>query len=135
MLWGNRIRDAIDNDRLQLYAQPIISLNKKSSNEKYVEVLIRLLDKDNQLIQPNDFIPAAERYDLMHLIDKKVILETFLFISENLAESNITSHFSINLSINTLCDKSLTKYIKQLVRKIQNRSRQLFASKFLKRQR
>lgn len=116
VLWGNRIRDAIDNNRIQLYAQPIVSLNSKLSNEKHVEILIRLLDKDNQLIKPNEFIPAAERYNLMHLIDKKVIFETFLFISENLEEeAKVTSHFSINLSINTLCDKSLTSYIKQLV--------------------
>jgi len=115
-LWASRVRDAIDNDRLQLYAQPIVSLNGKSSNEKYVEILVRLLDQDNQLMLPDTFMPAAERYNLMHLIDKKVIFETFSFIAENLSAARDTSHFSINLSINTLRDKGLANYIKDLVK-------------------
>lgn len=116
-LWASRVRDAIDNDRLRLYAQPIVSLNEKSSNETYVEILVRLLDQDDQLMLPGTFMPAAERFNLMHLIDKKVIFETFSFIAENLATSRNTSHFAINLSINTLQDKNLASYIKDLVEK------------------
>jgi len=116
-LWASRVRDAIENDRLRLYAQPIVSLNKKPSDEKYVEILVRLLDQDDQLMLPDAFMPAAERYNLMHLIDKKVIFETFSFITENLSATKNTSHFSINLSINTLRDKGLANYIKDLVEK------------------
>ena len=114
MLWANQVRNAIDYNRICLYAQPIISLNKEAPNEKHVEILVRLLDQDDQLMSPGEFMPAAERYNLMHLIDKKVIFETFSFISKNLSETKTTSHFSINLSVNTLSDHGLASYIKGL---------------------
>jgi len=109
--WATRIAEAIDNNRLQLYAQPIVSLKNKNSQKKHVEILIRLLDEDNHLISPNAFIPAAERYNLMHLIDRKVIYETFSFIHKYSDKDEYITHYSINLSGNTLDDKEIISFI------------------------
>lgn len=111
--WATRITAAIENDRLQLFAQPIIALKNKDPQKMHVEILVRLLDEDNQLIAPSAFIPAAERYNLMHLIDRKIILETFSFIHDNAESDENFTQYSINLSGNTIDDKEIVDYIKE----------------------
>ncbi len=110
--WATRISEAIENNRLQLYAQPIIALKNKNSRKRHVEILVRLLDRDDNLISPNAFIPAAERYNLMHLVDRKVIFETFSFIHKYSDKDENITHYSINLSGNTLDDKEIITYIR-----------------------
>ena len=113
--WATRITNAIDNNRLRLYAQSIIPLKNKQPHYKHVEILVRLLDEDNQLIAPNAFIPAAERYNLMNLVDRKVIYETFLFIKKYSEKDDNNTHYSINLSGNTLGDEGIINYIQTMV--------------------
>jgi len=67
------------------------------------------------LIAPNAFIPAAERYNLMNLIDRKVIYETFSFVKKYSEQDENNTHYSINLSGNTLSDKGIVKYIQEMV--------------------
>jgi diguanylate cyclase (GGDEF)-like protein/PAS domain S-box-containing protein len=110
--WATRIANAIEKDRLRLYAQPIVALNSKLPKDDHYEILVRLLDEDNQIIAPNAFIPAAERYNLMHLIDRKIIHETFSFIEKFSEHDENNTHFSINLSGNTLSDNDIVDYIK-----------------------
>ena len=117
--WATRITEAIENDRLQLYAQPIIALKNKDSQRQHVEILVRLLDEDNQLIMPNAFIPAAERYNLMHLVDRKIIFETFSFIHKYSDKDENITQYSINLSGNTLDDKEIIAYIKDTADKFE----------------
>ncbi len=115
--WATRISEAIENNRLQLYAQPIVALKNKTPLKRHVEILVRLLDKDNNLISPNAFIPAAERYNLMHLVDRKVIFETFSFIHKYSDKDECITHYSINLSGNTIDDKEIIDYIKDTANK------------------
>ena len=111
--WATRIAEAIDNDRLKLYAQPIVPLKNKDPMKQHMEILVRLLDEDDQLIPPNAFIPAAERYKLMHLVDRNVIYKTFSFINEYSDADEKLTQFSINLSGNTIDDKNIINYIKE----------------------
>ncbi len=115
--WTTRINEAIENDRLKLYAQPIVALNHKNPQKQHVEILARLLDEDNYLIQPNAFIPAAERYNLMHLVDRKIIFETFSFIHKYSDKDEKITQYSINLSDNTIDDKDIIDYIKDIASK------------------
>ena len=117
--WATRVKDAIENDRLRLYAQSIVALQNVQPQNNHVEILVRLLDEDNQLIMPNAFIPAAERYNLMHLIDRKVIYETFSFVSKYSVHDEHNTHFSINLSGNTLSDEHIADYIKDTASKFE----------------
>jgi len=111
--WATRINEAINNDRLKLYAQPIVPLKNKDPQKQHVEILVRLIDEDNQLVQPNAFIPAAERYNLMQLVDRKVIFETFSFIHKYADKDEKITQYSINLSGNTIDDKDIVEYIKE----------------------
>ncbi len=73
VLWANRIREAVESDRLRLYCQPILPLHGPTNGGWSCEILVRMLDEGDRLIPPMAFIPAAERYDLMPLVDRWVI--------------------------------------------------------------
>jgi PAS domain S-box-containing protein len=70
-LWLGRIRDAIDDDRLVLYSQPIVDLFTGETVQH--ELLIRIRGEDGSIIAPGEFLPIAERYGLISEIDRWVI--------------------------------------------------------------
>ena len=73
VLWANRIREAVESDHLRLYCQPILPLHGPTEDGWSCEILVRMLGESDRLIPPMAFIPAAERYDLMPLVDRWVI--------------------------------------------------------------
>ena len=112
--WASRINEALDNNRIRLYAQPIVPLGKRAHARPHYEILVRLLDADNQLVQPGAFIPAAERYNLMGIIDRRIIYDTFRFIQSGQANGH-DACFSINLSGNSLNEGDISQYIADLI--------------------
>jgi PAS domain S-box-containing protein len=70
--WVGRIRDALDEERLVLHSQPIISAHGGDANE---ELLLRMVTRDGELITPATFLPVAERYGLIQEIDRWVITQ------------------------------------------------------------
>lgn len=71
--WVGRIRDALDEDRLVLYSQPIVPLGHGHPAE---EVLLRMVGRDGEIIPPGEFLPAAEKYGLIAEIDRWVVSRT-----------------------------------------------------------
>ncbi|MCW3003262.1 MAG: phosphodiesterase [Conexibacter sp.] len=69
--WIPRIRDALDEDRFLLHAQPIIDLATGEAVQH--ELLIRMNDHDGKLVPPGLFLPAAEEHGLIADIDRWVI--------------------------------------------------------------
>ncbi|MDX6521632.1 MAG: hypothetical protein QOF08_2237, partial [Gaiellales bacterium] len=69
--WLSRIRDALDEDRLVLFAQPIVDLSSGETVQR--ELLIRMRERDGTFVSPGEFLPAAERYGLIGEIDTWVI--------------------------------------------------------------
>jgi EAL domain-containing protein (putative c-di-GMP-specific phosphodiesterase class I) len=72
LAWVGRIRDAIDEQRLVLYSQPIVPLCGGNRRE---ELLIRMLGRDGELIPPGSFLPVAERFGLIGEIDRWVMTQ------------------------------------------------------------
>jgi PAS domain S-box-containing protein len=70
-IWLGRIRDALDEQRLMLYAQPIVDLTTGETVQH--ELLLRMRGEDGSVILPGEFLPAAERYGLVSEIDRWVI--------------------------------------------------------------
>ncbi len=69
--WVGRIRDALDDDRLILYAQPIIDI--RTSEVVSHELLLRIVDPHGAIIAPDKFLPAAERFGMIGEIDLWVV--------------------------------------------------------------
>jgi PAS domain S-box-containing protein len=71
LTWVGRIRDALDEHRLILYAQPIIDLHTREVLAH--ELLLRMVDRDGSIIPPIRFLPCAEQYGLIEEIDRWVL--------------------------------------------------------------
>lgn len=107
------VRSAIDRNRLTLLAQPILPTSKRTGHP-YWEILVRLLDDNDQVLLPADFISAAERYKLMEDLDRWVVATTLASLgpcSATLASSN--ARFAINLSGQSLGSEKFLEFIEQ----------------------
>ena len=71
LTWADRIREAIDQQRIVVYAQPIFNLRKECVARE--ELLVRMLDENDDVIPPSSFLPTAERLGLITEIDRLVL--------------------------------------------------------------
>ena len=108
--WSREISNALDNDRLLLYVQPIVALNEDASCVGY-EVLLRLQMTDGTIVPPGAFLPAAEQYHSATRIDRWVVNQTLHWMNQHLHELAHISSFSINLSGQSLNDEAMIDYI------------------------
>src|SRR5579875_590662 len=69
--WTERLRDAVEQDRFVLHAQPIRGICADETSR--YELLLRLRDVDGELIAPGAFLQNAERVNLMGEIDRWVL--------------------------------------------------------------
>ncbi len=76
MTWVHRITQAFEDERLTLYAQPIVPVSSQRGDVMHYEVLMRMVSNDGTLVPPMAFIPAAERYNLMPTLDRWVVRTT-----------------------------------------------------------
>ncbi len=67
----DRFEDALENDGIQAYYQPIIRSTSGRISE--FEALARWIDPIDGFISPADFIPVLEEYRLVHLLDLRII--------------------------------------------------------------
>jgi len=107
--WYTKIYSAISENRFVLYGQKIASINDGTQYYDHIEILVRLVSADNQIVPPMAFIPAAERYGLMPEIDRWVIRNAFAHIAG--LEHASTSLFCINLSGASLNDDKALPYL------------------------
>lgn len=110
--WKDKIEQALADDRMTLYFQPIMHI--ASGEISHYEVLIRMLGRDGALIMPGEFIGVAERTGLIHQIDSYVLQASI----EKLAslrdlEQPIT--LSINLSGRVIDDPKLLQQLTHLL--------------------
>ncbi|MEL7538909.1 MAG: bifunctional diguanylate cyclase/phosphodiesterase [Pseudomonadota bacterium] len=107
----SNLQSALLQDRFVLYAQPIRPIHRSAGNERY-EILTRMLGPGDTLIQPNKFLSAAERYQMMPAMDRWVVAQTLKQLSsaENVLEVNFSS-YSINIAAQTLADKDFIDFL------------------------
>ncbi len=110
MQWATRVKHAIEKKDIILFAQEIISLQNGFGS--HYEILSRMRQDDGTYILPDSFIPAAERYDVIIDIDKYVVENVFTRVYENKIPEDMM--LSINISGNSICDKSFMSFVLDL---------------------
>jgi len=87
--WLGRIRDALDEDRMVLYSQPIIPAGEGVPSE---ELLLRMISRTGEVIPPGTFLPVAEKYGLITEIDRWVVVQAIrLAASGRRVEANLSA--------------------------------------------
>ncbi|WP_226662686.1 EAL domain-containing protein [Microbulbifer aggregans] len=105
---ASTIREALDENRLKLFAQPIVRAGDVQRISHF-ELLVRMVDTEGNLILPGAFIPAAERYGLMLQVDQWVTQEFFRRWGSRAAASGLS--FALNISADALGDKAFQRQL------------------------
>ncbi|GHC27157.1 hypothetical protein GCM10010082_20620 [Kushneria pakistanensis] len=103
------LREAIESDRFVLFCQRIVPLQGEGSD--YLEVLVRMLGREGEVVAPGAFIPVAERYGIMTGVDRWVIEHTLIHNGERLKQVLAGRSLSINLSANSLNDAGFLPWL------------------------
>jgi len=110
MQWVVRIQEALNEGRLELWAQPIARVG--SSLPGGCEVLLRMREPDGSLLAPRDFIRAAERYGLMPDIDRWVVAHALRALAAlPLRARESIALCSVNLSALSVGDESFLDFV------------------------
>ncbi|TCS36804.1 PAS domain S-box-containing protein/diguanylate cyclase (GGDEF)-like protein [Paucimonas lemoignei] len=110
MLWVSRINSALEQNRFLLHYQRIVPVHGDDDGLHF-EALLRMRDQDGNLVSPMSFIPAAERYNLMRGLDRRVV--TLAFEECRKLGSMPSIMISINLSGDSLSDPTLLDFLKR----------------------
>jgi diguanylate cyclase (GGDEF)-like protein/PAS domain S-box-containing protein len=109
------IREALQSQRLKLYAQKIVAISPEAKSidkhRVHYEILSRMEDKHGKIISPTVFIPAAEKLGLALKIDMYVIEHTLAFLQNNPDHVESLSLCSINLSGVSVSNEQMLQFI------------------------
>ncbi len=113
--WVNRLHAALEQNRFRLFYQRILPVAFRGERE-YRELLLRLIDEDGQQVSPAEFLPVAERYDLMPAIDRWVLDR----LRQSLASlppsaRRFKTHYAMNLSGASLSDSAFREQLIETV--------------------
>jgi diguanylate cyclase (GGDEF)-like protein/PAS domain S-box-containing protein len=107
-----RIRDALRQDRMRLYSQPILDLG--TGRPRRHELLLRMLESEGGLLPAAAFIEAAERSGLAPELDRWVVVRALELVAERERAGHPVS-VHINLSGASVTDISVLEYIERLL--------------------
>jgi diguanylate cyclase (GGDEF)-like protein len=74
--WSMKLREAIDDDRLLLFSQPVVRLSDRKT--MHHEILLRLRDDDGKIVMPGNFIEIAESIGMIKELDMRVVEKLLL---------------------------------------------------------
>jgi diguanylate cyclase (GGDEF)-like protein/PAS domain S-box-containing protein len=110
LTWVERIRRSLDEDRFVLYCQPVFDLDSETIAQH--ELLLRMEGERGELILPATFLYTADRFDLIHAIDRWVITRGIGTIAEE-ARRGRDLRLEINISGRSVTDPDLPEFIER----------------------
>lgn len=109
MSWISRIHEGLEKNLFRVYIQRMKTL--MPGGEVHAELLIRMHGEDGTVYAPGYFLPAAERYHLMPLIDRWMVHEALkLMATPGNAFDGVCA---INLSGQTVTEEDFPAYVTQ----------------------
>ncbi|HSY04896.1 MAG TPA: EAL domain-containing protein, partial [Steroidobacteraceae bacterium] len=114
MYWVARVTRAAEDQRFELYYQPIVALADCGQRD-FHELLVRLRDDGGTLVPPAEFIPAAERYNVMSVIDRWVLGQAIELLRARQRRGAPLPLLAVNLSGTSLNEQSFVDFVLQSV--------------------
>jgi EAL domain-containing protein (putative c-di-GMP-specific phosphodiesterase class I) len=117
MYWVSRVARAVDDNRLELYSQPVIATRADSPRlPPFHELLVRMRDDDGELTLPGEFIPAAERHNIVGAVDRWVVQQAIARLRQCLAAGREMPLLAVNLSGQSLSERDFLEFVMTLVK-------------------
>jgi len=83
-IWVKHLKAALMDDRFRLAQLPISGL--RSDSVKMFDLLVRMIDEQGNSVLPSEFLPAAERNNMMKNIDRWMLQSAVEFCNKNNAD-------------------------------------------------
>jgi diguanylate cyclase (GGDEF)-like protein len=83
-IWVKHLKSALMDNRFQLAQLPIAGL--RSDGIEMYDLLVRMLDEQGNSVLPSEFLPAAERSNMMKNIDRFMIKSAIDFCKDSEAD-------------------------------------------------
>uniref|UniRef100_UPI003F6AC480 EAL domain-containing protein n=1 Tax=Pseudomaricurvus sp. TaxID=2004510 RepID=UPI003F6AC480 len=106
--WVVNISQALAQNRFSLFQQKIQPMD---GSEDHYEILLRLRQQNGELVNPDVFIPAAERYGLMDDVDRWVVDKVIGYLRERMELFLPPRVYTVNLSGMTISDPEFSNYV------------------------
>jgi EAL domain-containing protein (putative c-di-GMP-specific phosphodiesterase class I) len=98
------IRDALATGGFAMYAQPIVDVGTGQTVKH--ELLIRMLRATGEVVGPDQFLPAAEKYGLIMEIDRWVFAQAATFAAGGRT-------VTVNIAASSMGDVSMLQFIER----------------------
>lgn len=108
----HKVRLAIDEEQLQLYAQPI----QDSQGRGYAEILCRLIDDDGKLVMPDRFMGLVAEFNLSARFDMQILTRLLDWLKRH-PQPGDAVRFSVNLMPLTLMQHNIAQQIVSLFKR------------------
>ena len=108
------VSQAIKENRFYLVKQLIKPMTDHHEQRDHYELLLRLKDREGNLITPEEFIPVAERYGVITIVDRWVLSAALESYPQYFAAKN--DLVSINLSGASINDERFTTFALDLIK-------------------
>lgn len=103
-----RLQKALQQDELQLYCQPVLSLRPPGAFFM-AEVLVRLREEEALMLPPGDFLPVFEHFRMMAELDRWVVRHVVRWLANS--PPGGFRRFSINVAGQTLEDPDFPRHL------------------------
>jgi diguanylate cyclase (GGDEF)-like protein/PAS domain S-box-containing protein len=100
--WAKKLRDALDEDRLVLFQQPVVRL--KNARPVHHEILVRIRDDNGGHILPGNFVEIAESLGLIQEIDMRVVEKLLAYLRSS-GQADKKLRYFVNLSRVSISDQ------------------------------
>jgi Amt family ammonium transporter len=115
--WAMKLRQALREDQLVLYAQPILASGQEHALPTRFEVLVRMID-EGRLVSPAEFLPAIEKHGLATDLDRWVVENTLNYLGALPDEVRARAErVSINLSGHSLDSQAFREFVIRRLRR------------------
>ena len=111
MHWVSKLARACDESRFELFYQPIVAIGAAKHEREHFELMLRLRDESGALVTPAEFIPAAERYNVMPSIDRWVVRQALDRVVHRVGSGVKPFTVAVNLSGTSLNDERFLEYL------------------------
>ncbi len=111
-----RLHQALAEDRFVLFAQPILPLGSEVREPRF-EFLLRMVAADGELLPPEKFLSAAERYQLLPAIDRWVVQHALAALASRAgALKGRGMRFSMNISGASIASDEFLEFLERSIR-------------------
>lgn len=109
---ANMFVHALEENRLELYIQPKVSVLQKSVVGG--EALVRMRDEEGNIVPPGRFVPVLEATGLVDRLDEAMIEKVFAFQRKCIDEGRQVYTISVNVSRQEFARKDFLSHVLRL---------------------